>query len=171
MERWHSSTQDFSSPLSSSHRRWSAMVYKLRSIYSSSSLRKSSLSDVKTGTIQFFDLLQISNAASALAFVLSLPTSKLRLFYEKSLFPHEIFCEDHGLYSFLASLSILLFNFSMESVAFSTIVGKVSLFFSFCGKSVGDHSRSVFAWGRVELIKTFSFSLWLTMYATADTSK
>ena len=41
------------------------MVYKLQIIYSSSSLRHSSLSDAKAGTVQFFDLLQISNAATA----------------------------------------------------------------------------------------------------------
>jgi len=171
MERWHSSTQDFSSPLSSSHRRWSAMVYKLRSIYSSSSLRKSSLSDVKTGTIQFFDLLQISNAASALAFLLPLPTSKLRLFYEE---------ESLSSWDLLwGSWTLQLLGF-VEYSSFQLFYGKCRVFnycwksvtvFNFCGKSVGDHSRSVFAWGRVELIKTFSFSLWLTMYATADTSK
>ena len=38
---------------------------KLQSIYSSSSLQKSSLEDGLTGTVHFFDLLQTSSAATA----------------------------------------------------------------------------------------------------------
>jgi len=45
------------------------------------------------------------------------------------------------------------FKFFYESVAV----------FNFCGTSVGEHSRSVFAKGRVEFIKTFAFSLRLTI--------
>jgi hypothetical protein len=50
------------------------------------------------------------------------------------------------------------FNFYYESVAV----------FNFCGKSVGELSRSVFAKVELNLTETFAFSLRLKIYATAS---